>query len=814
MLDSAEIAASTAPTFSELLQARLPGLRVLRSGGMASDGSLVMLRGPISFIQRGLPLVIVDGVRVDAEQADTLPGAGGVAPSRLDDLPVEDIARVEVLSGAASAPYGDGASGGVILVTTRSGGGPLRLAGRAQMLSGLAHDDFPANYRRSGTSPTTGQPMVDCSLLAVAAHRCNPTGLDVWNPLERASPFRTSRSGLGRLSLTGSSLGAALYASVDASQRQGVLPHDEASRLSYRGKIERALPWHFGVHASHAYRRDNARMGLDGGHSIANDVITGGLLGDAVDDANRGYFTAGGQVLPDSLYTDRRLRHTTSVIGASWQPGTWLEASIITGRDRVVDRWREDDLGPVTARGAIPNGGNDENSHRTTTGRIASSYSILGYVAGSSALVLDWWKNHVETRESEGEAPLLFASETHFTMRSRTVSFLQGFDLPFGFSVNGSAHRIMRAVGDQQWEWFPAGNASWRLPSFMNGRSSVRLRAAYADLPGAVPSVQTIFLPLFTPPGTSNRVKMERVKSVEVGVDAAVDRLVSASVTVFRSTSTNLLEYGIGGISGGAGVALIPNAGEIRNSGVEGLLHASLIERGDVQWSTTLSLAALSNRTTKFVLPPRVTQYGITREGSPVGAIRAVPYTFADANGDGIIDTTEVKLLPQIAKPSLPTFEAGIGSELRLSRSLSLSALGDYRHGNMVANAMGELRCDFRNCRAAQDPTASLEDQAAVAATVASRGQPVIGFVSDGSFFKLREVALHWQVPRQLSHYFGGNAAITVAGRNLLTATNYTGIDPEISTSRPGELPRVEFARNPIPREFLLRVDLGAASPP
>ena len=48
VIDSAQIAASTAPTFSELLQARLPGLRVLRSGGMASDGSLVMLRGPIS----------------------------------------------------------------------------------------------------------------------------------------------------------------------------------------------------------------------------------------------------------------------------------------------------------------------------------------------------------------------------------------------------------------------------------------------------------------------------------------------------------------------------------------------------------------------------------------------------------------------------------------------------------------------------------------------------------------------------------------------------------------------------------------------
>jgi len=136
VIDSAEIANSTAPTFSELLQARLPGLRVLRSGGMASDGSLVMLRGPMSFLQSSQPLLIVDGVRVDAEPSDTLPVIGAVSPSRLDDLPVEDIARIEVLSGAAAAAYGDGAAAGVILVTTRSGGGPLRFGARAEMLSG------------------------------------------------------------------------------------------------------------------------------------------------------------------------------------------------------------------------------------------------------------------------------------------------------------------------------------------------------------------------------------------------------------------------------------------------------------------------------------------------------------------------------------------------------------------------------------------------------------------------------------------------------------------------------------------------------
>lgn len=819
VIDSAEIAASTAPTFSELLQARLPGLRVLRSGGMASDGSLVMLRGPVSFLESSQPLVFVDGVRVDAEQADTLPVIGAVSPSRLDDLPVEEIARIEVLSGAAAAAYGDGAAAGVILVTTRSGGGPLRLGGRAQMLSGRAPDDFPANYQRRGTSPATGQPLANCSLLVVAAQQCNPTGLDVWNPLEQASPFRTARSGLARLSLTGSPLGSALYASVGASQREGVLPHDEVSQLSYRAKIERALPWNFSVRASHAYRRDNARMGMDGGYSLAGDVISAGLFGEAVNDANRGYYTAGGQVA-DSLHPDRRLRHTTSAVGLSWGPRQWLQASLMTGRDRVVDRWRVDDFGPVGSASFPFQRGDDEHWRLTTTGRIRSSYSLRGNVTGTSSLVLDWQRTRISARDSASLGSFLSStSESQFRNTSRSVSFLQGFDLPYGISVNGSLHRVARSIfgSSEPWEWFPAANVSWRLRPMMSGRSTVRLRVAYAELPGVTPTVLPPPVPVFPSPGVSQeRIRMERSKETEIGADASLERLVNASITLFQLTSEHLFDYGVAPPSGtgGSAVTLVPNAGEIRNRGLEALVKMLLIERGEFQWTATLSAASLSNRVTRFKLPPQLSNYGITREGSPVGAVRAVPYTFADANHDGIIDVSEVHLLPEMVKPSLPTFEAGIASDLRIARGLTLSALGDYRRGNMVANQEGQLRClNRRNCRAAQDPTAPLADQAAVAAVVVSGGQPVMGFVSDGSFFKLRELALRWHVPTQWSHYFGGDAAITIAGRNLLTATNYSGIDPEISTSRPGVLPRVEFARNPLPREFLLRVDLGAGSP-
>ncbi len=117
-----------APTasVSEMLTAREPGLNVLSSSGMSTEGSRIRIRGATSLSQSNEPLVYIDGVRVNsgggfAGGADA--GAEGAgASSRLDDLPPGSIERIEVLKGAAAATlYGTEASNGVIQIFTKSG---------------------------------------------------------------------------------------------------------------------------------------------------------------------------------------------------------------------------------------------------------------------------------------------------------------------------------------------------------------------------------------------------------------------------------------------------------------------------------------------------------------------------------------------------------------------------------------------------------------------------------------------------------------------------------------------------------------------
>jgi TonB-dependent starch-binding outer membrane protein SusC len=99
--------------FSNLLQAREPGLTAISSSGLTGEGARIRIRGNASLTQSNEPVVFVDGVRINS---------GGAMTSRLDDLDPNAIERIEVLKGAAAATlYGTQASNGVIQVFTKKG---------------------------------------------------------------------------------------------------------------------------------------------------------------------------------------------------------------------------------------------------------------------------------------------------------------------------------------------------------------------------------------------------------------------------------------------------------------------------------------------------------------------------------------------------------------------------------------------------------------------------------------------------------------------------------------------------------------------
>jgi vitamin B12 transporter len=106
-----DIERQQATSVAELLRGQA-GVSVINNGGVGKVTS-VFIRGAES----DHTLVLIDGVKVGSATTGTFP---------FQNLPPEQIERIEIVRGPRSSLYGSEAIGGVIQIFTRKGGGPLR----------------------------------------------------------------------------------------------------------------------------------------------------------------------------------------------------------------------------------------------------------------------------------------------------------------------------------------------------------------------------------------------------------------------------------------------------------------------------------------------------------------------------------------------------------------------------------------------------------------------------------------------------------------------------------------------------------------
>lgn len=111
VIDRAEIERRQYRSVPDALRG-LAGVAISGSGGPGQP-TTVFLRGT----NAGHVLVLIDGVKV---------GSATLGNAPLQDLPLEQIERIEVVRGPRSSLYGSEAIGGVIQIFTRRGGGELR----------------------------------------------------------------------------------------------------------------------------------------------------------------------------------------------------------------------------------------------------------------------------------------------------------------------------------------------------------------------------------------------------------------------------------------------------------------------------------------------------------------------------------------------------------------------------------------------------------------------------------------------------------------------------------------------------------------
>ncbi|MBI3570396.1 MAG: TonB-dependent vitamin B12 receptor [Gammaproteobacteria bacterium] len=111
VITRADIERRQAQSVADLLRGE-PGLSITNNGG-AGKATQVLMRGTES----DHVLVLIDGVKI---------GSATLGTAQFQDIPVDQIERIEIVRGPRSSLYGSEAIGGVIQIFTRKGGGPVK----------------------------------------------------------------------------------------------------------------------------------------------------------------------------------------------------------------------------------------------------------------------------------------------------------------------------------------------------------------------------------------------------------------------------------------------------------------------------------------------------------------------------------------------------------------------------------------------------------------------------------------------------------------------------------------------------------------
>jgi TonB-linked SusC/RagA family outer membrane protein len=294
-----------------------------------------------------------------------------------------------------------------------------------------------------------------------------------------------------------------------------------------------------------------------------------------------------------------------------------------------------------------------------------------------------------------------------------------------------------------------------------------------------------------------------------------------------KKTKDALINVDLPPSSGAAQLSPLRNIGATENSGHEVQLNVQLLDRRRFGWDVTMTASHESNKVVDLGIDPVTGQPRILNNGSsqqqragyPINGRWGRPYSYSDANGDGIIQSTEVRVDTGFvffgyAFPR-DLFSIQNGIDL-FSRRIRINALFDYRGGFSLQDGGNNFQCNTTPfaCREIEDPTSPLWLQARGVAkdygsvTGSTTYKTSVGYLMNGQFWKFRELSVVYNLPQRATQFLRSHAGsnLVFGARNLHTWTSYTGLDPE-EHDAPSDT-QSNFQSAPPPTYFTLRLNL------
>jgi TonB-linked SusC/RagA family outer membrane protein len=851
-----------APSLENALAGRIAGAQVSANSGAPGGGNQIRLRGVTSVFGSADPLYVVDGVIVSNEviqsglNAITAANRGtsnstnqdnGV--NRIADLNPNDIESLEVLKGAsASAIYGSKAANGVIIIRTKqgaAGGGTgypsvdfIQRLGTRGLSGKYGHRHFTLDEARVYGATVAGmsQAAVDSNYTACGGF------CDFEQQLFGEHPFNYETS----LAVRGGIGQTSYYASGLNSWDGGIQKNTGYRKQSLRLNLTQLLRPALTVTVNNNLVRTLTSRGVsnnDNNNVTPYFVFAGTPSWFDMRPTNGIYPRT--PLAKTNVFQDRDFIRTPeevyrliSSVGAAYAAYAGERQSLTFKLDAGIDRFNQQDnvVSPrflfFEANDGLPG---TVTSLSANVLRANANFSVIHEFApagrswnattsaGVQREISSQRSTNIVTRDvlvgqenvNRGSATEVF--EDHQAARGLALfgqEELLALDERLLLTAGARAERSTVNGDVNKFYFFPKASLSYRIPGLFGLFDEIKPRIAVGQSGN-----QPLYIQKYTPaqigtysgqiafqPGLiqgNMNIRPERETEVEGGFDAtALDQRASLAVTVYQKSIRDLILNVVPAPSLGYNVS-VQNGGSIRNRGTEVALGLTPFQGDRFGWISHTTFARNVGIVTG--LPPGVPFFNIERDASGqrvafgsgygIGRLEVGKRVTQIVATDSVGGTVE-----EVQKgDAAPDFTMGFGNDFTFGR-LRLTSLFDWSRGGDLVNVT-------MNVYDAIGLSPNLPDGGLLRAA-RNDTRSVSQYVFDGSFVKLRELTLSYELPEAFARrMLGGPRGLRIefSGRNLKTWSNYPGVDPESSNFGSQNISRfIDLAPYPPSRTFYI----------
>ena len=817
----------------QLINGKVSGVQIMSNSGSPTAGSTIRIRGGASLNASNDPLIVLDGVPLEAG------GISGNTGNFLSLINPSDIESMTILKDASStAIYGSRASNGVIIITTKKGSNDRMkvslsttnsIQTRTKLADMLSHDEFVDVINSRGTDAQRallGTSNTDWNDQIYQNAFGTDNNVSIAGRLAKNFPIRVSigyynQSGLlktdkaerltGSVSLSPSFFDDHLKVNVNVKGSVNNNRFAETGAIWAAATYNPTLPVYSGNHAFGGYLEALDNVGEPVNAAVLNPL---GYIKQNKSTSKVTRFVGNADVdyrvhfLPDLKF------HAT------------LGYDYAEGKGKVYV--------PAEAMQYYTTGGRDYSyGPQKNTNRLLTTY--LNYNK-----YLDSWKSNIDATVGydyqfwKSTSPLYSELNTLGAVQSTSAATDQRhalisyyarlnytFDSRYMLTATVRRDGTSRFNKDNRWGTFPSVALAWRVSdeAFLKDNtvlSNLKLRASYGVtgqqdgignynyLPvytysqtGAEVQFGNQFINTYRPEAYVSDLKWETTTSWNAGFDFGFlkDRI-SGSFDFYTRKTEDLLATVAAPAGSTFDKTILTNVGNVDSKGIEVTLNATPIQTKDWNWDISFNMTwqkmkvknlslVESSAVTITAVGPWIDgyQFQVLSEGYEPYMFyvyhqlydektgKPIEGAYADLNDDGVIDSNDLYRY----KSPAPDFIYGFSTSLRYKKwtlSTSLRAnVGNYVYNGMAMNTGAWSTVSYN--------TYQLNNLNSSYLKTGFQNRQYLSdyYIENASFLKMDNLSLAYNFGR-ICKWFSMNASVMV--QNVFCITKYTGVDPEV----------------------------------